>query len=165
MFRMCASNSHSYTHLTLALGIVRKPTLWVFITSKYPGTHDIGRATRGTASGRTDDGAHARQRGGIPTRCVHVPRLFIDALVLNPERRGCCRWFSKYVVGFPTEDTRFGTICRYLHVVCQCHVGSVSRLYILWSEYRSRLNFSPSGVVVTGPPPLTAFLTFISRQR
>ena len=44
MFRMCASNSHSYTHLILALGIVRKPTVWVFITSKYPGTHDIGLA-------------------------------------------------------------------------------------------------------------------------
>ena len=42
MFRMCASNSHSYTHLILARGIVRKPTVWVFITSKYPGTHDIG---------------------------------------------------------------------------------------------------------------------------
>ena len=25
---MCASNSHSYTHLILALGIVRKPTVW-----------------------------------------------------------------------------------------------------------------------------------------
>ena len=35
-------NSHSYTHLILALGIVREPTVWVFITSKYPGTHDIG---------------------------------------------------------------------------------------------------------------------------
>ena len=39
---MYASNSHSYTHLILALGIVREPTVWVFITSKYPGTHDIG---------------------------------------------------------------------------------------------------------------------------
>ena len=45
MFRMYASNSHSYTHLVLALGIVRKPTVWVFITSKYPGIHDIGLAT------------------------------------------------------------------------------------------------------------------------
>ena len=32
MFRMYASNFHSYTHLILALGIVRKPTVWVFIT-------------------------------------------------------------------------------------------------------------------------------------
>ena len=39
---MCASNYHSYTHLILALGIVREPTVWVCITSKYPGTHDIG---------------------------------------------------------------------------------------------------------------------------
>ena len=42
MFRMCASNSHSYTHLILALGIVREPTVWNYITSEYPGTHDIG---------------------------------------------------------------------------------------------------------------------------
>ena len=28
MFRMCASYSHSYTHLRLALGIVREPTVW-----------------------------------------------------------------------------------------------------------------------------------------
>ena len=28
-------NSHSYTHLILALGIVREPTVWGFITSKY----------------------------------------------------------------------------------------------------------------------------------
>ena len=44
MFRMYASHSHSYTHLILALGIVREPTVWVlhFITSQYPGIHDIG---------------------------------------------------------------------------------------------------------------------------
>ena len=41
MFRMYASNSHRYTHLILALGIVREPTVWVFITSNYPGIHDI----------------------------------------------------------------------------------------------------------------------------
>ena len=44
MFRMYASNSHSYTHLILALGIVREPTIWVLITSEYLGIHDIGRA-------------------------------------------------------------------------------------------------------------------------
>ena len=41
MFKMYASNLHSYTHLILALGIVREPTVWVFITSKYPGIHDV----------------------------------------------------------------------------------------------------------------------------
>ena len=41
---MYASNSHSYTHLILALGIVSEPTVWVFITSKYRGIHDIGLA-------------------------------------------------------------------------------------------------------------------------
>ena len=45
MFRMYASNSHSYTHLILALGIVREPTLWVFITPEYPGIHDTGLPT------------------------------------------------------------------------------------------------------------------------
>ena len=39
---MYASNSHSCTHLILALGIVREPTVWVFITSEYHGIHDIG---------------------------------------------------------------------------------------------------------------------------
>ena len=43
---MYASNSHSYTHLILALGIVREPTVWVFITLKYPGIHDIGLLTQ-----------------------------------------------------------------------------------------------------------------------
>ena len=47
---MYASNYHSYTHLILALGIVRKPTMWVFITSEYPGIHDIGLATMGLFS-------------------------------------------------------------------------------------------------------------------
>ena len=42
MLRMYASNSHSHTHLILALGIVREPTVWVTITSEYPGIHDIG---------------------------------------------------------------------------------------------------------------------------
>ena len=45
MFRMYASNSHSYTHLIVALGIVREPTVWGFITSEYPGIHDIGLPT------------------------------------------------------------------------------------------------------------------------
>ena len=32
MFKMCPSNSHSYTHLILALDIVREPTVWWYIT-------------------------------------------------------------------------------------------------------------------------------------
>ena len=43
---MFVSNSHSYTRLILALGIVREPTtVWVFITSTYSGIHDIGLRT------------------------------------------------------------------------------------------------------------------------
>ena len=44
---------HSYTHLILALGIVREPIVWVFITSKYPGIHDIGLPTKNTFADRT----------------------------------------------------------------------------------------------------------------
>ena len=39
---MYASNSHSYTDLILVLGIVREPTVWGFMPSKYSGVHDIG---------------------------------------------------------------------------------------------------------------------------
>ena len=46
---MYATNSHSYTHLILALGIVREPTVWGVIT-QYPGIHDIGLATESTAA-------------------------------------------------------------------------------------------------------------------
>ena len=45
MFKVCARNYHRYTRLILALGIVREPTVWRFMTSKYFCTHDIGRAT------------------------------------------------------------------------------------------------------------------------
>ena len=45
MFRVCARDYHSYTHLLLALGIVSEPTVWKFITSKYPGIHVIGLPT------------------------------------------------------------------------------------------------------------------------
>ena len=39
---MYANNSHRYTHLILALGIIREHTVWGFMTSQYPGIHDIG---------------------------------------------------------------------------------------------------------------------------
>ena len=42
MLRVCARYYHSYTHLILAQGIVREPTVWVFITSKYPDIREIG---------------------------------------------------------------------------------------------------------------------------
>ena len=48
-YKMCvqmyAKIYHSYTHLILALGIVRKPTVWGFMTTKCSCIHDIGRAT------------------------------------------------------------------------------------------------------------------------
>ena len=45
MLRVCARYYHSYTHLILAQGIVREPTVWGFIASTYSCTHGIGRAT------------------------------------------------------------------------------------------------------------------------
>ena len=43
---MCARNYHSYTHLILALCIVREPTVWGFMTSTSSSTQmsDVGRA-------------------------------------------------------------------------------------------------------------------------
>ena len=65
MFRMYASNSHSYTHLILALGIVREPIVWVFITSKYPGIHAYLRA-------RT---MRKHQQARVPSRSLARPLL------------------------------------------------------------------------------------------
>ena len=42
MFRMYARNSHTYTHLILALGIVRESTVWGFIASPSLWHTDIG---------------------------------------------------------------------------------------------------------------------------
>ena len=58
MFRIYASYSHSYTHLILGLGIVRKPTVWGFITSHYPGIHDTDLPSS----------VHARTRNYVVTR-------------------------------------------------------------------------------------------------
>ena len=44
MSRVCARNNHSYTRLILALGIVRYPAAWGFMTSEYSCTRNIGRA-------------------------------------------------------------------------------------------------------------------------
>ena len=83
MLRMCASNSHSYTHLIQALGIVREPPVWVFITSKYPGTHDIGLPIILSVVSRLDpcegcvftDGP-SRALSSIP-RALYTPMLVI----------------------------------------------------------------------------------------
>ena len=56
---MYASNFQSYIHLILALGIVREPTVWVFITSQYPGIHDIGLPNIKRSLAAREDGHHA----------------------------------------------------------------------------------------------------------
>ena len=42
--KMCVRNYHSYTHLIPDFGIVREPTIWRIMTSKYSCTDDIGPA-------------------------------------------------------------------------------------------------------------------------
>ena len=59
---MYARNSHSYTHLIPALGIVREPTVWGIISSKYPGTHDIGLPT---------NGSHVELHRELDRECLH----------------------------------------------------------------------------------------------
>ena len=66
------ASSHSYTHLILALGIVRKPKVWVFITSKYPGIHDIGLPY--------DSNAHAIIAACKPKLTPRGPTLTYNAL-------------------------------------------------------------------------------------
>ena len=63
MLRMYASNSHSYTHLILALGIVREPTVWVFITSQYRGIMTWPACEGVTRGGALVSGAHGGARG------------------------------------------------------------------------------------------------------
>ena len=86
---MYASKSHIYTHLILALGIVSEPTVWVFITSKYSGTHDIGLPSTTTrvalallpnlcdaTLGVIKQGGLVRQAAayaGVRPRALHVP--------------------------------------------------------------------------------------------
>ena len=70
---MYASNSHSYTHVILALGIVREPTVWGFITSKYPGIHDIGLPTiiAGGSSQYLSTRLSARIKPPMPQPAIH----------------------------------------------------------------------------------------------
>ena len=79
MFRIYACNSHTYTHLIVALGIVRKPTGVFFLFSffRYPGTHDIGCLTTGEA--RHGSAQHIRMHlegvfiHGQPPRYANKP--------------------------------------------------------------------------------------------
>ena len=82
------SNSHSYTHLILALGIVRKPTVCVFVTSNYPGTHDIGLPTS--------------------THQVHKPQLN-EAVASDVEGRYTCSDVDRAVVHARPWHTRIAT--------------------------------------------------------
>ena len=86
---MCASNSHSYTHLIQALGIVRKPTLWVFITSKYHGTRDIGLPTYlqpGAIQGSTH--GKRRARDGLTWETERLPITVDEAVCGTPAQPG-----------------------------------------------------------------------------
>ena len=44
-------------------GIVRKPTVWVFITLKYPGTHDIGPPSYRIAGRKGSHGSQGARVG------------------------------------------------------------------------------------------------------
>ena len=70
MFKTYAINSHSYTHLIPALGIVREPTVWLFITSKYTGIHDIGLPTFSSSSTGAGSGGDGRY-GTVATMRNH----------------------------------------------------------------------------------------------
>ena len=74
---MYASNYHSYTHLIRALGIVREPTVCWFVTSEYPGIHDIGLPTvctePGVRGGDSAPSAAAALQPRAPHGATQVP--------------------------------------------------------------------------------------------
>ena len=73
MFRMCASNSHSYTHLILALGIVREPTVWGLLLQTVSLTRNESQKNR-------------EWRGSCPARPTHHA-----GPGRSPPRRGAAR--------------------------------------------------------------------------
>ena len=95
---MYASISHSYAHLILAVGIVREPTVWGFITSPYPDIHYIGWAIE------------------VPSPPSHltataVPRIYYQTTSV-PE------WVSTYqkpttVATIPSLETPSGQVSCY----------------------------------------------------
>ena len=90
MFRTYASNSHSYTNLILALGIIREPTVWVCITSQYPGIYDISRASTTAYSGICPAG-RAAARNVILTTCHNDVDVQKVILVTDNDGVACRR--------------------------------------------------------------------------
>ena len=102
MFRVCACNNHSNTHVILALNITREPTVWGCMTSEYTCTHDTGRPTRRLVLSNQLDAvavalhgshvvelspdstgaAHARQTTLIPT-----PQHSFTTLISKPRHK------------------------------------------------------------------------------
>ena len=147
---MYASNYHTYTHLILALGIVRKPTIWGFITLHYPGIHDIGLLNK---VGPTD----------IANSIIQFVELFTtdvsrsiagDYSSVKYNRQHDRRTEIHPELQTTGRDAFITTNIKVGAVRCPLH-GSLIRTHA-----RTPRTHSPAG-----PPPLTAFLTFISRQR
>ena len=80
MFKVYARNYHRYyTYFILALGIVREPTVWGFMESKYSCTRDIiGLARSGPVATHDLHAAQRRSRATPPASnrvCTLKPEL------------------------------------------------------------------------------------------
>ena len=131
---MYASHSHSYTHLILALGIVRKPTVWGLLLQIYPGIHDTGlpiimiilsnTPDRLTRCPPTDHRTVTVPPNSIPSKCLlptssptsppsAVPTSRPSAAPTIPLRTECpqCTGFTLFArkTSFRTEPV--GSVC------------------------------------------------------
>ena len=116
MFRMYASNSHSYTHLILALGIVREPTVWVFITSNVLAHMTLAGLLMGPCldalvSTRCSAPSSTRCGRSRPPRArCRTPRAPGQNIVytkgLHPSRKHGTGALGFLVLGFPRFCTR-----------------------------------------------------------
>ena len=113
MFRVCARHHHSYIHLILALCIVREPTIWGFMTSKYACTPDIGRTDHTTPA------------------CA---RIYVRA---TPNSSRCWRWRARKRFTPPDPPPVLELFLAFLSYTLLIHVVSIVRAPSLWSVITS----------------------------
>ena len=131
---MYASNSHSYTHLILALGIVREPTVWNYITSQYLGIHDIGPPS---------------YRDRIRVLCVVCAVLF--CFITSPTAYSCSVSYcvhrlrsevSLQMTAYLPPSLLFFLPWVFCHTLLFFFSGGIQRLSFIWSAMRSNLGGS-----------------------
>ena len=139
MFIMYANNSHTYTHLIIALGIVRNPTIWGLITPKYSCTHDIAGLVltlMGDRAGRWREASrrtHTTHGGPERVRPAHTASDGTGAhadCALSPARHGILTQECAADVALPKCDT--GVRLHLLRVYTKCQRAHSVLRYNRW---------------------------------